>query len=409
MHVVIFEGSKWPSFAPLCLNRPVFMLQTGMSTLLEKQLWHFSPTRVTLWVRPELAESVQTRVASKMKIPCAVNAPLDDEPATLVSGRSLYLRHFDYPSDPYAAIGDGGVHHALVRLPGLAPADALHRTDRWMDIHKLPLIEPSTRIVESLSDLISWNEESLIEDATQLRGKPAAKKEGPYHFVNDDDVWLGENVTLCPGCVLDATMGPIVLSDHVRVGANAVIEGPCFIGPHSTVHPLSIIRGGTSVGRLCKVGGEIFNSIMMGHSNKAHYGFLGHSYIGKWVNFGAGASTSNMKNTYAPIDIHVGSRKIPTGRHFFGSIVGDHVKLAIGTRLTTGSYIGFSAMIAMSGLPPAFVPSFSFLTDDGLEPYRIEKAVQVMKAAYTRRDLQWTSADDNILAHVRASVQEIEK
>lgn len=409
MHVVIFEGSKWPSFAPICLNRPVFMLQTGMSTLLEKQLRHFSPTRVTLWVRPELAESVTARVLSKMKIPAAVNQPLDDEPATLVSGRSLLLRHFDYPKEPYAALGDQGVHHALVKMPGLAPSDALNRTDKWLKIQELPTIEPSTRIVESLSDLISWNEESLIEDATQLRGKPVPKKEGPYHLINEDDIWLGDGVQLCPGCVLDASMGPIVLGDHVKVGANAVIEGACYIGPHSTVHPQAIIRGGTSIGRLCKVGGEVFNAIMMGHSNKAHYGFLGHSYVGKWVNFGAGASTSNMKNTYSPIRIHIGSRQVATDRQFFGSLIGDHVKLAIGTRLTTGSYIGFASMIASSGFTPHFVPSFTFLTDKGPEPYRIDKAVEVMKAAYARRDLKWTEADDHILAHVRESVKEIEK
>jgi hypothetical protein len=147
----------------------------------------------------------------------------------------------------------------------------------------------------------------------------------------------------------------------------------------------------------------------MGHSNKAHYGFLGHSYVGKWVNFGAGASTSNMKNTYGEVSIHIGTRMVPTGRQFFGSLIGDHVKLAIGTRLMTGSYVGFSAMLAGSGLPPPFIPSFTFWTDKGPEPYRLDKAVHVMKAAYARRDLQWTEADDHILAHVRAASAEIEK
>jgi hypothetical protein len=108
------------------------------------------------------------------------------------------------------------------------------------------------------------------------------------------------------------------------------------------------------------------------------------------------------------VNIHIGRRQIPTGRQFFGSLIGDHVKLAIGTRLMTGSYIGFSSMLAGSGLPPHFVPSFSFWTDKGMEPYQIEKAVHVMKAAYARRDLQWTAADDRILAHVRAVAPEVE-
>jgi UDP-N-acetylglucosamine diphosphorylase/glucosamine-1-phosphate N-acetyltransferase len=215
-------------------------------------------------------------------------------------------------------------------------------------------------------------------------------------------------VTIAPGAVLDASEGPVVLGDNVKVGANAFIEGPTYVGPFSTIHPLTIVHGGTSIGRFCKVGGEVDNAIMLGHSNKGHFGFLGHSYVGKWVNFGAGASTSNLKNTYGEVSIHVGSKAIPTGRQFFGSIVGDHTKLAIGTRLMTGSYVGFASMIATSGFPPTFVPSFTFLTDKGPEPYRIDKAVKVMKAAYSRRDLAWTDADERILEHVRKSVTQIE-
>jgi UDP-N-acetylglucosamine diphosphorylase/glucosamine-1-phosphate N-acetyltransferase len=301
------------------------------------------------------------------------------------------------------------IRHALVKMPGLSPEDAMKRSDRWMKIHDLPRVEPDTRMVESLSDLISWNEESLIADSTQLHGKPKPKPDGPHHFINPDDVWLGDGVKLMPGAVLDASEGPVVLGDHVKVGANAYLQGPLYIGQHSTVHPMAIVRAGTSIGRLCKVGGEIDNAIMLGHSNKGHYGFLGHSYVGKWVNFGAGASTSNLKNTYGEVSISVGTRKVSTGRQFFGSLIGDHVKLAIGTRLMTGTYVGFCSMIAVSGLPPHFVPSLSFVTDNGVEPYRLDKAVKVMKAAYARRDLSWTPADDRILEHVMASIPQVER
>ena len=414
MHVVIFEGMWWTQFAPLCLNRPVFMLQSGMSTLFEKQLRHFQPSRLTLWVRPELEESCRARILPKLPMPADINTPLDDAPALLVNGRSLHLRKYPVPTekDEEHVVQDaqGLMHAAFVKnRKGLGPDGPMKRTDRWMSIHDLPTREPQARLCEQLSDLISWNEESLIEDSTQLHGKPKPKPEGPYHFVNPDDIWLGQGAKLEPGCVLDASQGPIVLADAVRVGANAVVYGPCYIGPHSIIHPLTLIRGGTSVGRLCRLGGEVINSIVMGHSNKAHYGFLGHSYVGKWVNFGAGASTSNMKNTYGSVNIHVGNQQVPTGRQFFGSLIGDHVKLAIGTRLMTGSYVGFCSMLAGSGLPPNFVPSFSFWTDKGMEPYRIDKAVQVMKTAYARRDLKWTEADDRILAHVRAVLPEVEK
>ena len=72
MHVVIFEGSQWTTFAPLCLNRPVFMLSTGMSTLLDKQIRYTGATRLTLWVRPEMVDFCKTRVvplSSEAQIP----------------------------------------------------------------------------------------------------------------------------------------------------------------------------------------------------------------------------------------------------------------------------------------------------------------------------------------------------
>ena len=119
---------------------------------------------------------------------------------------------------------------------------------------------------------------------------------------------------------------------------------------------------------------------MLGHSNKAHDGFLGHSYIGKWVNFGAGTTTANLKITYGEVSVQYAEREVPTGRQFFGSVIGDHVKTGIGTRLMPGTYIGFCSTLIGSTIPPRFIPSFSFWTDKGMAPYDIDKAKQVMKA-----------------------------
>ena len=123
----------------------------------------------------------------------------------------------------------------------------------------------------------------------------------------------------------------------------------------------------------------------------------------------AGTTTSPLKNTPRDITLDKGKEKVPTGRRRHGSLIGDHTKTAVLTRLMTGTYVGFCSMIAVSGLPPHFVPSFSFVTDTGVEPYRMDKAVKVMKAAYARRDLSWTPADDRILEHVMASIPQVER
>jgi len=103
MHLVIFEASRWYSFAPLSLNRPVFTLLSGTSTLLEKQIQHVQPLRVTLWVRPEMVEFCRKHVIPTLSVPTAINVPLDDEPAFLSSGRTLHFSQFPRPTDRWSA------------------------------------------------------------------------------------------------------------------------------------------------------------------------------------------------------------------------------------------------------------------------------------------------------------------
>jgi UDP-N-acetylglucosamine diphosphorylase/glucosamine-1-phosphate N-acetyltransferase len=415
MHVVIFEGSRWTTFAPVALSRPVFTLLTGTGTILEKQLRHLRPTRVTLWVRPELEEHCRVRIVPAMPCPTQVNVPIDDEPAFLISGRSVPLSRFEYPPHPAVMLGEDErgqlIHAALVRAPGLSPHDVWARTDRWTKFLDLPQMMPQGRMVDSLWELIHWNEESLTDDATLLRrtGTKHPQKAGPYHMLNDEDCWVEEGATLCPGVVLDASKGPVIVAGHAYVGANSVLNGPCFIGAHTFVRPLTLIRAGTSIGPFCNVGGEVSNAIILGNGNKAHDGYLGDSYLGKWVNLGAGTTTSNLKNTYGEISLPMGGgRTIPTGRIKLGVLMGDHTKTAILTRLTAGSYVGFCSMLAGQAPPPRFVPSYTFWGDGPPQPYRLDKAIEVTRKVYGRRDRHFTDADERLMRYVAAEAPKVE-
>lgn len=412
MHVVIFEGMRWHTFAPLSLSRPVFMLKTGMGTLLDKQIRHLRPTRLSLWVRPEQESFVRERVVPKLTVPTAVNQPLDDEPALLVSGRTVHLAQYEYPPHPGVSTDSTGqlVRSAYVQMPGLTYADVASRSDRWLKILDLPHMMQQSRMVETLWDLISWNEESLVEDAMQYANTAAAKGKpaGPYHLVRDDEVFLGEDVRLCAGAVLDASKGPVVVDRHAKIGANAVLEGPCYVGPYAEVRAVSLVRPGTSIGVMSKVGGEVSNSIVLGYSNKAHDGYLGDSYVGKWVNLGAGTTTSNLKNTYGEITMNMGKEQVATGRRRLGALIGDHTKTAILTRLTTGTYVGFCSMLADSGVPPRFVPSYSFWTGRGREQYRLDKAIEVTQRVFARRDRGWTDTDEQIMRYVAEAAPAVE-
>jgi UDP-N-acetylglucosamine diphosphorylase/glucosamine-1-phosphate N-acetyltransferase len=247
--------------------------------------------------------------------------------------------------------------------------------------------------------------------ATAVRLDTCVLLERPWHVLDQLEPTLAcdlashqpriaATASVHPSAVLDDSGGPIVLDDHAVVGALSVLEGPCYIGTHSTVMPRSLIRRNTVIGPTCRVAGEIAFSIIHGHSNKSHEGFLGHSLVGEWVNLGAATNVSNLKNTYGDVQVqlqrHAGSTE-DTGRTFCGPIIGDFVRTAIGTRLTTGSVIGTGAMIAVSTFAPKFVERFAFLTDKGSMPTDIDKLIHTARAMMSRRDRELTDADEQLL------------
>ncbi len=409
MHLVVVEGSRWGSMAPLSINRPVFTLLCGTSTLLEKQIRHTQPLRVTLWVRPELVSYCHKHVLPKLSIPASINTPLDDEPAFITSGRTLHLSQFPRTTDPMVTVDDGNlVRQAYAKMPGLSAQDAMTRSDRWLSLLDLPQWADQTRTPEYIWDLVHWNEEAIVADAVQMKNRPRPPT-GKYHIIAGEDVIVSPQAKISPGVVLDASKGPVVIDVGASIGANSVLEGPVYIGRYSTVLPQSYIYSATSIGPMCKIGGEVAASILMGYSNKAHYGFVGHSYVGQWVNLGAGTTTSNLKNTYGPIKMRIGNKEIETDRRFLGSMIGDHTKTAIGTRLMTGSYIGYCSLLAASALPPHFIPSFTFWTDAGQAPFNMEKAREIMKRVYSRRDREWDEEDEAMLKIAAEFAGQVEK
>lgn len=399
MHLVIFEDSGWTNFAPASLSRPVFCLASGTSTLLEKQIRALAPSRLTLWVRPELVNYCRRHVVPKLGVSAEINTPLGDQPALLLAGRTLILGKPEILRERSAIVDNNELSAAHTTAAGLSPHDAMGRTDAWTTLFNLPRAQPLGRVASYLWDLITWNVESLIDDGTHLTHRPP-KPAGPYHIINDGGVHLGQDVKISPGCVFDATSGPVIIGDSAILGANAVFLGPCSVGAGTQVTPLTLIRAGTTLGSRCKIGGEVSNTLFMNCSNKPHEGFVGDSYIGEWANLGAGTTTSNLKNTYGQVHLRRGKQTLPTGKQFLGSLIGDHSKFAIDTRLMTGSYIGYCCMVASSRLTPSYLPSFTFLTDKGAERYERTKAQEVMTTVMKRRHREWEAGDTELLDYV---------
>jgi len=207
--------------------------------------------------------------------------------------------------------------------------------------------------------------------------------------IGDHPLRIAPGATIFPASVFDTTDGPISIHAGATVRPAATIIGPASIGPGSTVLDRALIRAHTAVGPVCKVAGEIGGTIFQGYSNKGHDGYLGDSWVGEWVNLGAGTTGSNLLNTYGEITAvaEPGAPRERTGETFFGCVLGDHVKTAIGTRMMTGSVIHTGTMWAATAPITGCIGRFSWVTDAGQKHYRADRFIEVMRTAMARRNI----------------------
>ncbi|MEM7623128.1 MAG: putative sugar nucleotidyl transferase, partial [Planctomycetota bacterium] len=192
------------------------------------------------------------------------------------------------------------------------------------------------------------------------------------------------------GAVFNTESGPVVIDERAVIRPRALITGPAYVGPGSTVLEQANVKAGTAIGPHCKVAGEVSGTIFQGYSNKAHDGFLGDSWVGSWVNIGASTVGSNLLNTYGEVkaEAEPGAGREGTGEQFFGCVLGDHVKTAIGTRIMTGAVVQTGAMWASHEPVKGCVDRFAWVTDDTRERFAWEKFEEVMRAAMGRRKME---------------------
>jgi UDP-N-acetylglucosamine diphosphorylase/glucosamine-1-phosphate N-acetyltransferase len=175
--------------------------------------------------------------------------------------------------------------------------------------------------------------------------------------------------------------GPVFIDSHAQVRPGSFVEGPCYIGP-GTVIDGAKVRPGCSFGPECRISGEVDASVFQGYANKCHEGFIGHAFVGEWVNLGALTTNSDLKNTYRPPRTLWQGKTIRMRQLKSGCFIGDHVKTAIGTLINTGTRIGTFANWFEPGLSPKEIPAFAWGSN---ERWRLDRALSCARDMMSRR------------------------
>ncbi|MCS6966720.1 MAG: hypothetical protein NZ473_08150, partial [Candidatus Kapabacteria bacterium] len=202
-----------------------------------------------------------------------------------------------------------------------------------------------------------------------------------------------------PGVVIDARKGAVLIGEEVVVQPHVALMGPCAIGARSLLRAHATVGAYTTIGEHCRIGGEVAHSIFHAYANKQHEGFVGHSYIGEWVNLGAGTTTSNLKNTYGTVRLRLPMGVVDTGLQFLGTLCGDHTKTAIGTFLRTGAVLGISVNVLSGGMQAQWVPSFAWGDAAQPQPYAWDKALEVAQRMMARRGKTLLSEEQELFRH----------
>ena len=193
--------------------------------------------------------------------------------------------------------------------------------------------------------------------------------------------------------IINEDNGPVIVDSTAVIEPFTVLNGPIFIGKNTLVKSHSTISN-SIINHSCKVSGEIHSCIFQPYSNKSHEGFIGHSFISSWVNLGAGTTTSNLKNNYSSVKVKWDGELVDTNTIFFGSVIGEHVKTAIGTTLNTGTVIELGSNIVSQVFPPRHIPAFSLFYRKKLIKIKFIDFLNTVKTAMKRRDRVLSSSDE---------------
>jgi UDP-N-acetylglucosamine diphosphorylase / glucose-1-phosphate thymidylyltransferase / UDP-N-acetylgalactosamine diphosphorylase / glucosamine-1-phosphate N-acetyltransferase / galactosamine-1-phosphate N-acetyltransferase len=403
--LVIYDDPVARGFEPFSLTRPIGTLVAGIAPISQRWSMALRVRSAGCVAAPHLVDFDED--------PGAVSGTM---PAGTIVANSRFAPALEMISERDGGSGSKDMHAGRWVCDGRVAAVRLRQAMPVADL------AGSDVTLESLSGGVShvaniagwWHDDvwdfikhlpaTLTDDVHRMKSLPLYRDQAgawtpPSHVTILGDhsvlVWSaspgampGPAAVIESHVVLDASAGPILIEPGARVRAFTRITGPCRIGRDATIVGGDVT--GCSIGPVSKIRGEISSSIVLGYSNKGHEGFVGHSYLGRWVNLGAGTTTSNLKNTYGTVALWTPEGLRDTGMQFLGTLFGDHVKTGIGTMLTTGTVLGAAANVYGTAMPPKAVPPFAWGEGEPYDTYRLDKFLSIAEIIMARRHVSLT-------------------
>ena len=393
MHIIIYEDGYVSNLFLATAARPAFSLNVGTYTLFDlvKKL----DAEVEVIVRPHLQEIVrsdtsgirQTGTDRERNVPILIlNSRIvphvrfletvksiiqNDRQGVVRHGQEVVCAYLTTTPLPSRFIGGS-------QLLGLIE-----------DLH-LDRIDADIPMLSHAYDLIRY-QTSIFNDNIHER-----LRTGEYKEISDG-VFAADNVKIGPYLVTDTSRGPIVIESGASIGPFCYLHGPVFIGRKARVIEYAMLKEYVTVGHTTKIGGEVEASIIEPYSNKQHHGFLGHSFLGSWINLGAGTCNSDLKNTYGEVAMEINGHRKGTGMQFVGCIIGDYSKTAINTSIFTGKMIGVCSMVY--GFVTTNVPSFvNYARSFGqVTEAPVDIMIQTQARMFQRRNVEQRPCDMQLL------------
>jgi UDP-N-acetylglucosamine diphosphorylase/glucosamine-1-phosphate N-acetyltransferase len=402
MRVALFEDQSAANFTPIAWLRPVFELLCGHFSVRERAVRFLPVTEWGVfcreWLSATYAEEHPEAHVNRLDW-------LDDGPTLLINGRWLCDPRDLTQCDPDAAgIIDGDVAWLTIE-PDESP---LFAAQAWDDAvvqlaRTRRRVKSPGRLARYPWDIVHHNAEQIALDFT-ARPRPSSQlPDSPGLAIIGDraQVHIDATATIDPFVVIDARKGPVFIDAGAIVQAFTRLEGPCFIGRQTQLFRTNL-REGTSIGPVCRVGGEVEGAILHGYVNKYHDGFLGHAYVCPWCNLGALTTNSDLKNDYSTVKVPLVGTPIESNHMKVGCFIGDHTKTAIGSSFNTGTSVGVMCQILPAGeLLPKHIPSFSRVWHGEIaEGFPLEQGLATARVAMERRGIELTTAQERLLRHV---------